>query len=63
MTQVVSLLHTELVKVLAAPDMRKRLLAAALEPVGSAPQEYDAHIRNEITKWARVIKAAGIKPE
>jgi len=31
--------------------------------VGSAPQEYDAHIRNEITKWARVIKAAGIKPE
>ena len=58
-----SLLHAELVKVLAAPDMRKRLLAAGLEPVGSAPQEYDAHIRGEIAKWARVIRAAGIKPE
>jgi tripartite-type tricarboxylate transporter receptor subunit TctC len=61
--QVVSLLHGEVVKALADANVKKRLSAADLRPVGSAPQEYDAYIRSEIAKWTRVIKAAGIKPE
>jgi tripartite-type tricarboxylate transporter receptor subunit TctC len=61
--QIVSVLHAEVMKVLADVDTRKRLTAADLEPVGSTPQEYDTYVRSEIAKWAKVIKAAGIKPE
>jgi tripartite-type tricarboxylate transporter receptor subunit TctC len=61
--QIVSLLHSQVVAVLADPDVKKRLTAADLKPVGSTPREYDAYMRSEIAKWAKVIKAAGIKPE
>jgi tripartite-type tricarboxylate transporter receptor subunit TctC len=30
------------------------------EPVGNTPQQYAVYIREEITKWAKVIKEAGI---
>ena len=33
------------------------------EPVGSTPREFAAFIRNEMTKYARVIKDAGVKTE
>jgi tripartite-type tricarboxylate transporter receptor subunit TctC len=31
--------------------------------VGSTPQQYDAHLRAELAKYARIVKAAGIKIE
>jgi tripartite-type tricarboxylate transporter receptor subunit TctC len=34
-----------------------------MEPVGSTPEQYNALIREEIAKWAQVVKAAGIKLE
>ncbi len=36
---------------------------ASAEPVGSTPEEYDAFVRSEIAKWAKVCKEAGIQPE
>jgi len=44
-------------------ETRERLLAQGFEPVGSTPAEFGAYIKAEIAKWAKVIKAAGIKPE
>jgi tripartite-type tricarboxylate transporter receptor subunit TctC len=60
---VVAYLNRETVAALQAADLRDRLSAAGIDPVGSSPEELDRIIRAEIAKWARVIKAAGITPE
>ena len=44
-----------------APDLRARFLDQGAEPVGNTPEQYTAFIEREIAKWAKVIKAAGIK--
>jgi tripartite-type tricarboxylate transporter receptor subunit TctC len=43
--------------------LRERLLGLGADPAGNTPEQYAAFIRNEIDKWAKVIKAAGIKSE
>jgi len=56
-------LHTDIVRALNAPDTRERLLGLGADPVGNSPEQYTAFMKNEIAKWAKVIKAAGIKGE
>ena len=46
-----------------SPEMAARMAALGLEPVGSTPDEYNAVIKAEIDKWAKVIKTANIKLE
>ena len=54
----------EVAKILYLPEVKERLnKLEGLEPVGSTPEEFDAHIKSEITKWAKVIKEAGIPVE
>ena len=43
--------------------MKERLAADGTEPVGNTPEEFARYIREEIVKWAKVAKEAGIKPE
>jgi tripartite-type tricarboxylate transporter receptor subunit TctC len=43
--------------------MQAALVKQGAEPVGSTPREFDAFIRNEMSKYSRVIKEAGVKPE
>jgi tripartite-type tricarboxylate transporter receptor subunit TctC len=54
-------LHRDTVKVLAMPDVRKKLDELGLDLIGNTPQEFAAVIRVEIPQWAKVIKAAGIR--
>lgn len=60
---IITRLHTGVVRALQNPEVRQRLLNDGAEPVGSSPEEFAAYLRSETTKWAQVIKAAGIKPE
>lgn len=60
---IVTRLHGEIVKILAAAETRDKLLAQGFEPVGSTPDEFGVYIQSEIAKWGKVIKAAGIKAE
>ncbi len=48
---------------LAIPEVRERMLASGNEPISSSPEELGAFIRDEIAKWAKVIKASGIKAD
>jgi tripartite-type tricarboxylate transporter receptor subunit TctC len=60
---IVARLHAEIVKSLQSDDAKKRLAADAAEPVGNTPEQFAAHIKKEIARWAPVIKASGAKPE
>jgi tripartite-type tricarboxylate transporter receptor subunit TctC len=48
-------------KVLAMPEVRERLAAFGLEPVGSTPAEFAAIVRNDYRKWGKVIRDANIR--
>jgi tripartite-type tricarboxylate transporter receptor subunit TctC len=60
---IVTRLRDVIVSVLGSPDMKEKFAAQGLDPVGNAPQQFEAVIRSEITKWAKVVKASGARPE
>jgi tripartite-type tricarboxylate transporter receptor subunit TctC len=60
---VVTLVNTEVRKVLAQAETRQRLMALGFEVSGSTPQQLAELIRTEREKWSRVIRAANIKAE
>jgi tripartite-type tricarboxylate transporter receptor subunit TctC len=59
---IVTLLHREIVKTIALPDMRERLATLGYDPVASTPEEFAVRIKSEMETWGKVIKAANIKP-
>jgi tripartite-type tricarboxylate transporter receptor subunit TctC len=60
---ILGALHAQAVKALGRDDVKGPLLRDGLEPVGDSPQEFARLIRNEVAKWMKVVKAAGIKPQ
>ena len=59
---VVARLSTEIARVLKTAEVRERLLQEGAEPVGNTPEEFTAYLAAETRKWAKVIKAANIRP-
>ena len=57
---VIKKLHDEFVRALQAPELRERLAALGADPVGSAPDEFAALIKEDIARWAKVVKASGV---
>jgi tripartite-type tricarboxylate transporter receptor subunit TctC len=51
----------DIARAIRSSDLTERMTQMGMEPVGSAPAEFDALIRAEIDKWARVVKASGAK--
>ena len=60
---LVTRLHADIVKALATPELRDRLQAQGLEPVGDSPQAFAAYVKQQIAQWTKVIRDAGIKVE
>lgn len=61
--QVVAKLNSEFVRVVHTPQLTALLINDASTPVGSTPQESAAHLKDEIAKWAKVVKFAGIRAD
>jgi tripartite-type tricarboxylate transporter receptor subunit TctC len=57
---VVVRLNREVVRVLAMPDVQKLLQAEGGVVSPSTPEEFEAFLRAEVSKWTKVIKQAGI---
>ena len=60
---IVARLNAEIVKALAAPDVREKLIAQGLTPRGSSPEELRQATREQLARYATLMKQAGIKNE
>lgn len=56
-----SKLNAEMVRILKLADVKERLRILGSEAIGSTPEQFDALIKSEIAKWAKVIKEVGIR--
>ena len=59
--EIVMRLNTEVVNVLRNPDIRTRFADQGAEPVGNTPEQFSDFLKSDLAKWARVIKAAGVR--
>ena len=60
---IITRLHQEFVKALQAPEVKDVLFAQGADAVGNTPAEFDAIIKMELKKWAKLVHDAGIKVE
>ncbi len=60
---IVTRLNAEIAKVLRSAEAKERLTGIGMEPVGSTPEEYAAHLKEELAKYGRIVKTAGIKAD
>jgi tripartite-type tricarboxylate transporter receptor subunit TctC len=56
---IVAKLHTEMAKIMSTADMQRRMAELGADPANETPEQFGAFIREEIVKWAKVIKASG----
>lgn len=57
---VIARLHRELTQIMRAPELAERIGADGSRPMTESPQQFAAFLSNEMAKWAKVAKAAGI---
>jgi tripartite-type tricarboxylate transporter receptor subunit TctC len=62
-SEVVALLHREVVKILKTPEIREKFALEGSEAIGSTPQEFAALMKSEIEKWAKLVPKLGTKLE
>ena len=60
---IIRRLHDVIVKIVGTQDMRSFMASQGAEPALMGPEEFGAYIKADIAKWAKVVKAAGIKGE
>ncbi len=60
---IVAKLNAEINKMLKEPATKERLAPIGIEPGGSTPEQFAEVIRNDLVKYAKIAKDAGIKPE
>ena len=61
--EIVAKLNKELIRALAAADVKEKLFNQGIETVGSSAEEFVAYNKAESAKWGKVIRERGIKIE
>ena len=61
--EIIAVLHREIVRIIALPDIRERLAVLGFEPVASTPEEFAERAKVEFENWAKVIRASNIKAQ
>jgi tripartite-type tricarboxylate transporter receptor subunit TctC len=60
---IIDRLNKEVVKIVQARDFRDQLLQLGSDPVGNTPEEWGRFIEEEIVKWGKIAKTAGMREE
>jgi tripartite-type tricarboxylate transporter receptor subunit TctC len=58
---IINTLSGAIIKATRAPDIKQRLLDQGAEPLGNTPEEFSKLLREEVEKWAEVVKVSGAK--
>jgi len=61
--EIVRTLSAAVAKAASSADLRKRLLEQGADPVGNTPEEFDRQLREEVARWAEVVKVSGARAE
>ena len=62
-SSLISKLHADITRTLTVPEVRDKLVTLGFDLVGSTPEAMAALIRNDLARFGKLVKAAGIKPE
>lgn len=60
---IIGRVNAATVKAVARPELRDALLALGFEPESSTPEQFGAHVKSELKKFAEIVKASGAKFE
>ena len=61
--EIVKLLGDATARAARAPDLNQKLIEQGAEPVGNTPEEFSKLLREEVTRWAEVVRVSGAKAE
>jgi len=61
--EIVQRVSTTIAQVLKLPDVREKLVELGFDPIGGTSAEFAVLLASEMDKWAKVIKAAGVRLE
>jgi tripartite-type tricarboxylate transporter receptor subunit TctC len=61
--ELVQRISSDVARAVKSSDLTERMTQLGMEPVGSSPEQFEALIRAEIEKWARVVKISGAKAD
>jgi tripartite-type tricarboxylate transporter receptor subunit TctC len=62
-TEIVDLLHREIARIVAQPDVKERLTVLGFKPVANTPDQFGARIKLEMDKWGKVVRDAKLRIE
>jgi tripartite-type tricarboxylate transporter receptor subunit TctC len=60
---IVDLLHKQIARIVALPDVKERLASLDFDPVANTPEEFGAWIKDNFNKWREVVRATNIRVE
>ena len=58
---IITKLHAEVVRALRSPDVAERFAVQGIDVIGSSPAEFAAFIRQDVAKYEKLVKTAGIR--
>ena len=60
-SEIIARLYRAIAAIARSPEFNERMAALGIEPEGNDPDQFAAQLREEIAKWAKVVKSAGVK--
>jgi tripartite-type tricarboxylate transporter receptor subunit TctC len=60
---LIARINKDVVAALVSPDLKDMLFKQGLDAAPESPEAFGAYLKSELAKWAKVVKAAGIKPQ
>lgn len=61
--EIVQRLNSEMVKILASPEIRERFGKTGVQVVAGTPEHFSQFLKGEVDRWARVVREANIKAD